>query len=170
MEVYRTVQMPEASLAHMQQGWLSERADLYTERTRERLLSGQKIAAVDYLRAQQERRAFASTLTTIMRRVNALLLPTIPMPAIPISQIDQDILIDGVSVNATVALLSLTMHFNLAGLPAISFPAGFSASGLPIGLQAVGKSFEESTVLRIAHAYQQLTDWHRREIPVQPPA
>src|SRR5579883_2843384 len=46
MEVYRTVQMPEASLAHMQQGWLSERADLYTERTRERLVSGQKIAAV----------------------------------------------------------------------------------------------------------------------------
>ncbi len=105
-----------------------------------------------------------------MRRVNALLLPTIPMPAIPISQIDQDILIDGVSVNATVALLSLTMPFNLAGLPAISFPAGFSSKGLPIGLQAVGKSFEESTVLRIAHAYQQLTDWHRREIPVPPPA
>lgn len=169
MDVYRTIQMPEASLAHMQQGWLGERADLYTERTRERLLSGQKIAAVDYLRAQQERRAFASTLTTIMRRVNALLLPTIPMPAIPVSQINQDILIDGVSVNATVALLSLTMPFNLAGLPAISFPGGFSAHGLPIGLQAVGKTFEEPTVLRIAHAYQQLTDWHRREIPIPPP-
>ncbi len=168
MEVYRTVQMPEASLAHMQQGWLSERADLYTERTRERLVSGQKIAAVDYLRAQQERRAFASILTTSMRHVNALLLPTIPIPAIPIAQIDRDILIEGVSVNATVALLSLTMPFNLAGLPALSFPAGFSASGLPIGLQAVGKSFEEPTVLRIAHAYQQLTDWHRREIPLPP--
>src|SRR5579875_1599214 len=169
MEVYRTIQMPEASLAHMQQGWLSERADLYTERTRERLLQGQQIPAVNYLRAQQERRAFASALTTIMRRVNALLLPAIPMPAIPVSQIDQDIVIDGVIINATVALLSLTMPFNLAGLPALSFPVGFSARGLPIGLQAVGKTFEESTVLRIAHAYQQLTDWHRRQIPVPLP-
>ena len=169
MDTYRTVQMPEASLAHMQQGWLSERPDRYTERTRERLLSGQKIPAVDYLRAQHERRVFSSALTSIMRRVNALLLPTLPMVAIPISQIDQDILIDGVTMNATLALLSLTMPFNLAGVPAISFPGGFTTNGLPIGLQVVGKTFEESTVLRIAHAYQQLTDWHRREIPIPPP-
>lgn len=166
MEIYRSIQTPEASLAHMQQGWLSERLDLYTERTRERLLSGQKLPAVDYLRAQQERRAFSTTLTSVMRRVNALLLPTLPMPAIPIAQIDQDILIDGVTMNATAALLSLTMPFNLSGLPAISFPGGFTQDGLPIGLQVVGKTFEESTVLRIAHAYQQLTDWHRREIPI----
>ena len=86
------------------------------------------------------------------------------MPAIPIAKIDQDIEIEGVTKNATVALLSLTMPFNLAGLPACSFPGGFSSDNLPIGLQVVGKAFEESTVLRIAHAYQQLTDWHRREI------
>ena len=166
MDTYRGIQMPEASFAHMQRGWLSERLDLYTERTRERLLSGQQIAAVDYLRSQQERRIFATALTSVMRRVNALLLPTLPMPAIPVSQIDQDILIDGVTMNATTALLSLTMPFNLAGVPAISFPGGFTTHGLPIGLQIVGKTFEESTVLRIAHAYQQLTDWHRRELPV----
>ena len=62
------------------------------------------------------------------------------------------------------------MPFNLAGLPAVSFPGGFTRDGLPIGLQVVGKSFEESTVLRIAYAYQQLTDWHRREIPIPPPS
>jgi aspartyl-tRNA(Asn)/glutamyl-tRNA(Gln) amidotransferase subunit A len=84
------------------------------------------------------------------------------MPAIAIEQIDQSISIDGVVENATVALLRLTMPFNLAGLPAISFPCGFSASGLPIGLQVVGKPFEESMILRIAHAYQHLTDWHSR--------
>jgi aspartyl-tRNA(Asn)/glutamyl-tRNA(Gln) amidotransferase subunit A len=58
------------------------------------------------------------------------------------------------------------MPFNLAGLPAISFPCGFSSDGLPLGLQVAGKPFEEATVLRIAHAYQQLTDWHRRAIPL----
>jgi len=164
MDMYRTIQMPEASLAHMQKGWLTDHLDAYTERTRERLLQGQTIPAVDYLLAQHERRIFSSSLRAVMQRVDALVLPTIPMPAIPIAQMDQDISIEGITENATGALLRLTMPFNLTGLPACSFPAGFTADGLPIGLQIVGKPFEEATALRIAHAYQQLTDWHRREI------
>jgi aspartyl-tRNA(Asn)/glutamyl-tRNA(Gln) amidotransferase subunit A len=86
------------------------------------------------------------------------------MPAFPVELSYQDILIDGVVDNSTAGLLRLTMPFNLAGLPAISLPCGFSSDGMPIGLQMVGKPFEESMILRIAHAYQQLTDWHRREI------
>ena len=128
------------------------------------MLEGQKILAVDYLRAQNERRLFSSAVRAVLQRVDALFLPTLPVLAIPIAKIDQDIQIDGETQNATVSLLSLTMPFNLAGLPACSFPGGFSGDNLPIGLQVVGKPFEESTVLRIAHAYQQLTDWHRREI------
>jgi aspartyl-tRNA(Asn)/glutamyl-tRNA(Gln) amidotransferase subunit A len=168
MDTYRTIQLPEASLTHMERGWLTGRLDAYTERTRSRLLQGQTILAVDYLRAQQQRRAFSSNLRSIMQGVNALVLPTLPMPAILIEQADTDILIDGITENATVALLRLTMPYNLAGLPAISLPCGFSSGGLPIGLQIVGKPFEESMILRIAHAYQQLTDWHRREINIQP--
>ena len=168
MDTYRTIQMPEASFAHMERGWLTERLDAYTERTRLRLLQGQTIPAVDYLRAQQQRRAFSSNLRSSMQGINALVLPTLPMPAICIEQADADILIDGVTENSTVALLRLTMPFNLAGLPAISLPCGFSTASLPISLQIVGKPFEESMILRIAHAYQQLTDWHSREILVQP--
>ena len=99
-----------------------------------------------------------------MQQVDAFLLPTIPIPAIRVEQMDQDISIEGITENASTALLSLTMPFNLAGLPACSFPCGFTTNGLPIGLQVVGKPFEEAIVLRIVHAYQQLTDWHRREI------
>ena len=95
--------------------------------------------------------------------MNALVLPTLPIPAIPVEQINTDIIIESVTMNATVALLSLTMPFNLAGIPAISFPCGFTGNTLPIGLQVVGKPFEEATILRIAYAYQQLTDWHKRE-------
>lgn len=164
MDMYRTIQMPEASLAHIEQNWLTEKRDAYTETTLTRLMQGQNIPAVDYLRAQHQRRIFSSTVRSVMQGIDALVLPTIPMPAIPIEKIGSDIDIDGVTENATVALLSLTMPFNLAGLPAISFPCGFTTSGLPIGLQAVGKPFEEAMILRIAHAYQQLTDWHRREI------
>lgn len=166
IEMYRTIQAPEASLTHMQKGWLTMHSEKYTERTRDRLLQGQHISAVDYLLAQHERRTFSDIVHSVLRRVDALVLPTLPIPAITIEQIDTDISIEGVIKNASAALLSLTMPFNLAGLPAISFPCGFTTNALPIGLQVVGKPFEEATVLRIAHAYQQLTDWHKREIPV----
>ena len=164
MDLYRTIQRPEASLAHAQKGWLSERLDLYGDTVRTNLLQGQTISAVDYLRAQQERRIFSSSLRTIMQRVDAFILPTLPVSVPLLSQTAQDIEIDGVIENATIALLRMTMPFNLSGLPAISCPCGFTSDGLPVGLQIAGKPFEEATVLRIAHAYQQLTDWHR-EIP-----
>ncbi len=163
MDQYRTIQMPEATLAHMQKGWLTEKRELYTETVRSRLLQGQTVPAVDYLRAQYDRRVLASSFRAVMQRVDAFVLPTLPVPAIPLEQVGQDIEIDGVIENATVAMLRLTMPFNLTGLPAVSFPCGFSSDGLPIGMQVAGKPFEEGTVLRIAHAYQQLTDWHHRE-------
>src|SRR5712692_4968538 len=162
LDMYRTIQRPEATLSHMQKGWLSEKLDAYTEPTQRHLLQGQTILAIDYLRAQHERRIFTSAVRAVLQRVDVLFLPTIPVPAIPIAQMDQDITVEGV----TISLLDLTMPFNLAGLPACSFPGGFTSYNLPIGLQVVGKPFEESTVLRIGHAYQQLTDWHRREIPM----
>jgi aspartyl-tRNA(Asn)/glutamyl-tRNA(Gln) amidotransferase subunit A len=166
IEVYRTIQKPEASLAHMQKGWLGEHRDDYTALTLQRLLEGQQIPAVAYLHALHQRRIFSNSMRTVLRQVDALVLPTLPISAVLIEQANQEISIDGVAENATTALLRLTMPFNLASLPAISFPCGFTTNGLPVGLQVAGRPFEESTVLRIAHAYQQLTDWHRRESEV----
>jgi aspartyl-tRNA(Asn)/glutamyl-tRNA(Gln) amidotransferase subunit A len=165
MDLYRTIQKPEATLAHQQSGWFPQRAELYSDLVRQRLQEGGQITAVDYLNALQERRVFSSSLRSIMQRVDLFALPTLPLPAIPVEQIGQEITIDGVTENASTAYLRLTMPFNLAGLPAVSFPCGFSSNGLPIGLQVAGKPFEEATVLRVAHAYQQFTDWHRKEAP-----
>src|SRR5579859_1939882 len=164
MLTYRNIQRPEATLAHMQSGWFPTRSEDYTDTTRENLLKGQQVLAIDYLQAQQERRQFSSAVRAVMQRVNALVLPTLPLPAFPVELSSQDILIDGVVDNSTAGLLRLTMPFNLAALPGISLPCGFSSDGMPIGLQIAGKPFEEVMILRIAHAYQQLTDWHRREI------
>jgi Asp-tRNA(Asn)/Glu-tRNA(Gln) amidotransferase A subunit family amidase len=60
------------------------------------------------------------------------------------------------------ALIRMTAPFDVTGQPALSVPCGFSRSGLPIGLQLVGRDFEDGTVLRAGHAYQLRTDWHRR--------
>src|SRR5258708_19688090 len=157
MEVYRTIKMPEASLAHMEKDWLTNRREAYGERTRSRLLQGQTITAVDYLRAQQQRRTFSSNLRSAMQGVNALVLPTIPIPAIPVEQADQDIQIDGITENATTALLRLTMPFNLAGLPAVSLPCGFTTGGLPIAFHLVCNPFQQSIILRTTHPYHPLT-------------
>jgi aspartyl-tRNA(Asn)/glutamyl-tRNA(Gln) amidotransferase subunit A len=164
LEQYRTIQRPEATLAHMQNGWF-DRPDLYREAVRNSLTHGKQISAVDYLQAQHERRLFSSNLRSIMRRADAFVLPTIPLPAQPARLMGQQIEIDGIPENLSAAYLRLTRPFNIAGLPAVSCPCGFTTDGLPMGLQIVGKPFEEATVLRIAHAYQQLTDWHNRPLP-----
>ena len=56
-----------------------------------------------------------------------------------------------------------TIAVNLAGVPALSLPCGFDSDGLPIGMQIIGKRFDESTILSIAHAYEQQSDWHKKK-------
>src|SRR2546430_8208284 len=82
-EMYRTIQRPEAAFSHMQKGWLSEKADLYTGRTREHLLAGQKIPPGDYFRASHERRLYSTTGRPGFQQAHWLFLPTEPLPAIP---------------------------------------------------------------------------------------
>jgi aspartyl-tRNA(Asn)/glutamyl-tRNA(Gln) amidotransferase subunit A len=71
--------------------------------------------------------------------------------------------VGGRQMSTREALLRLMRPFNLTGLPAMSIPCGFTSAGLPIGLQIAGKPFDEATVLRVAHAYEQQNDWHRRQ-------
>ena len=75
--------------------------------------------------------------------------------------------IAGEDVVVAANLARLTRAFNMTGSPALSLPCGFDDRGLPVGLQIVGRPFDESTVLRLAHAYEQHTPWHRR-VPVLP--
>ncbi len=101
-------------------------------------------------------------LTVTMRReleaVDLLLTPTTPLPAIPIGQ--ETVHYGGAEDPAIVAFVRCTGPFNASGLPALSLPCGFTAGGLPIGLQLVGRPFDEATVLRAGHAYEQATEWH----------
>ena len=106
-----------------------------------------------YLKAQRLRRVLRDELCAALEQVDVIVTPTSPTTAFPLgSRID----------NPVAMYLSdiYTVSVNLAGLPAVSIPVGFSA-GLPIGMQVIGNYFKEARLLNVAHQYQQLSDWHR---------
>lgn len=110
--------------------------------------------------------ALAQTLklTAAMREalesVDVLATPTTPVPAVKIGQ--EMVHYGGAEEPAIFTMIRCTAPFNATHLPALSLPCGLTREGLPVGLQLVGRPFDESTILAAGHAYQQSTDWHRR--------
>ena len=146
----------EAVSFHMR--WIKERPGDYFPEVLSRLQASMFIPAVDYIKAQQGRARFIQQFHATMDNLDVLVMPTEPITAPRIGE--TTVTIDGVE-QPTQALLTLfTRPFNVAGVPAISVPCGFDERGLPVGLQIVGKPFDEATILRVAHAYEQATPWH----------
>jgi len=149
------IMLPEAIAYH--QRWLAERPQDYGDDVRQRLEMGLTYLAVHYVQAQRLRELIVQDWRKeVFERVDLLATPTTSIPATPIEASDP---------RTTMTLVRFTNPFNLAGLPAISLPCGFTAAGLPVGLQLVGRWFEEGTVLRAAYAYEQATEWRRRAPP-----
>jgi aspartyl-tRNA(Asn)/glutamyl-tRNA(Gln) amidotransferase subunit A len=112
-----------------------------------------------YRKAQQVRTLILRDFEVAFGHVDVIVAPTTPTPAFKIGEKTDDPLQMYLSDVFTVPV-------NLAGIPAISVPCGFNSAGLPIGLQIIGKPFDEETVLRVAHAFEQHTDYHRRKPPL----
>jgi aspartyl-tRNA(Asn)/glutamyl-tRNA(Gln) amidotransferase subunit A len=162
-EVYRAVQRPEALTAHMDAGWWPAREADYTPQVAAALRRGVEYNAVDHIRGQRARLAFAAEMDALLTRVDALVTPTLPIVAPRVADLDRPVTIDGRAEEVGMAMLRLTFPFNISGQPALSVPCGFSSAGMPIGLQIVGRQFDDATVLRIGHTYQRDTDWHLRQ-------
>jgi aspartyl-tRNA(Asn)/glutamyl-tRNA(Gln) amidotransferase subunit A len=113
-----------------------------------------------YGRAQRVRTLVRRDFRQAFERVDALVAPTTPGVAFRLGEKSDPL---QMYLNDI-----LTIPVNLAGLPGVSVPAGFTRAGLPIGLQIIGRAFDEPTVLRVAHAYQQATGWHRRRPALEP--
>ncbi len=163
--------VPGASLAIMtaesyavHERFLRERCQEYGSDVRLRLLMGAMVSASQYLKAQRFRRLLCNQTFEAMKRLDVLVGPTTPIPATPIGQ--ELVRIEDKEVPIPASLSRLTRPANMTGLPALSVPCGFSAEGLPVGLQLIGRPFEEEMVLRVAHAYQGATEWHRRLPPL----
>ncbi len=121
----------------------------------ERLEPASHVTGPEYASARLRQMETRRALRNVFESFDLLLLPATLATADRIPESPADV--------GRAALLGRnTRPFNIAGVPAISIPCGFSTLGLPIGLQLVGPSWAEGTVLRAAHAYQQATDWHRR--------
>jgi aspartyl-tRNA(Asn)/glutamyl-tRNA(Gln) amidotransferase subunit A len=143
---------------------LRERPDAYGEDVRVRLDRGLFLSAADYLVAQRARAFLTCEAARALESVDAILVPTTPHPA---ARIEEDASqVAGVSLAMSMRYTRCTNPFNLLGFPVLSVPCGLSHDGLPIGLQIVGRPFEDATVLRVGHAYQQITDWHTRHPPI----
>jgi aspartyl-tRNA(Asn)/glutamyl-tRNA(Gln) amidotransferase subunit A len=161
--VYRGVQGPEASAAHMDMGWFPAQADRYTPRVRAMLERWAESPARDYIRACRAKQAFTSEMEALFDDdVDALLMPTLPLVAPRVADLERPLVVAGREEDAREALLRLTFPFDISGQPALTVPCGFSSSGLPIGMQIVARRFDEATVLRLGQAYQRDTNWHLR--------
>ena len=130
-----------------------------------RFLTGTIIPAQAYYKAQKLRAVLRRQILDALDRVDVLVLPTGPVTAPPVESIP-GIQSKEHALTGLAGRISFTGPFNLAGTPALSVPCGFSQAGMPMGLQIVGRPFAEEMVLRVAHAYEQNTDWHNRRPPI----
>ena len=106
---------------------------------------------------------FGVAVNALLQQVDVLATPTTPTPAWRFDA--PNATINGI-VEPYIALgLRLTVPFTAFGGPVLSVPCGFSAAGMPIGLQIAGRRFDEASVIRVGHAYEQSTDWRQRRAP-----
>lgn len=144
--------------------WLKTRATEYGPDVRQRLLAGAFVSGADYLRGQRVRGLIRDEVDRVLAEVDVLIAPTVPIAATPVGA--REVTIDGQPQPVRPSLVRYTRPFNVSGHPAASVPCGFTAEGLPIGMQVIGRAFDEATVLRLADAYQRVTDWHTRRPPL----
>lgn len=154
----RSLQAAESYAYHEKR--IRETPQLYQAETLRRLRSGESVSAGEYIHRRRELKQARRSIQEIFADVELIVTPTTPMAAPLISELRASP--DNLRP-AELRLLHNTRPFNVWGLPAISLPCGFTRGGLPIGLQIAGPHWREDLVLRLAHAYEQATEWHNRQ-------
>ena len=151
----------EAAAFHKR--WLIERPQDYGPQVLMRLQNGLAIPAVLYLEAMRWRGPALAAHIAATADVDAVLAPVAPVAAPTIAESDVGNAPDAEAV--IQRLTRFTRPINYLGLPSLSIPSGFNAKGLPIGMQLVGRSFDEATLITIGAAFQRATDFHDRVPP-----
>ena len=124
-----------------------------------RMIKGRDISADRYLKTSYAARQLRAKAGNTLKNIDALLVPTTPLPAKAVAEIDTDM--DNYLAHNLLYLRNTSIG-NVLNFCGLSLPCGFTESGMPIGLMIYGKPFQEDLILRIGYAFQQATDWHRR--------
>jgi amidase len=153
--------MAEVAAAHV--AHFPEKADRYGPRLRNMLHAGGSLDAITVVRGYQARDRFNGQLRAAFRDVDLILVPGLGQ----IIPTWEEIEAYGDDIGAmSRTLMRYTTPFNVAGVPTISLPGGFTASGLPVGVQLVGWKLAEPALIRAGYAFQQATDFHTRRPPL----
>ncbi|MEE8159992.1 MAG: amidase [Dehalococcoidia bacterium] len=156
-------ELVEAAAIHQQ--YIKERLDEYQNELRLTMLMASLIPAQTYYKCLQLREVWRNQMLSAFDTVDIMVYPTSPSvaPTVPPPT--------GLASRADMkenffARRSFTHPASLAGCPALSVNCGFTDAGLPMGLQIIGRPFEDKTVLKVGHAYEQATEWHKRRPPI----
>ena len=154
-----TIESAEPSTYH--QRWLRERPQDYGDDVRTLLEVGELLLATHYLQAQRYRTLLRNEFMEAFRKVDVFVCPTLPFTATPVGATTV-VIDDEVEEDMLSAIMQFTGIASLTGLPALSVPCGFDEDGLPIGMQLIGRPFDEATLFSMGHPYQGSTDFHTR--------
>lgn len=133
-------------------GELFERDLEFDPHVRRRILLGREIGAAQYIELLKIRQKTKEDMLAAMDGVDVCVFPTNSISAIPVSEVDE----------LSTPLSRYGRFVNLLDLCSVAVPAGFSNDGLPVSIQVIGRPLDEPLILRVGHAYQKQTDWHRR--------
>ncbi|MFG6301853.1 MULTISPECIES: Asp-tRNA(Asn)/Glu-tRNA(Gln) amidotransferase GatCAB subunit A [Streptomyces] len=143
--------VPEATAYH--ERTLRTAAGLYEDDVRVLLEAGELMSAGDHLRAQRARTLMRREWARMLRQVDVVVAPTVPLTAVPAGQTSVS-WPDGTVESVSDAYVRLSAPANITGVPALTVPAGTDRAGLPIGLQVLGRPFDEATVVRVGLAHE----------------
>jgi aspartyl-tRNA(Asn)/glutamyl-tRNA(Gln) amidotransferase subunit A len=150
-ETWRPIRLAEATSIHNE--WIVSRRQEYGEDVRRMLEMGFEITAVKYINALYKwREEIKDAFLKAMSGYDALLVPTTMIPAPLFDQ--KEVNVGGKTIDVYSCLSKLTTVFNITGLPALNIPAGLVDSKLPIGVQLVGRPFDESRIIKIAYTWE----------------
>jgi aspartyl-tRNA(Asn)/glutamyl-tRNA(Gln) amidotransferase subunit A len=149
--------------------WITKTPELYQEATRALIQRAADTRSAVYAQARRNVEVLRRDIRKVFAEVDLLITPTQRTPAGLIAPAQRGANAGragapagGAGAGGGAGGLNNTAAFNIYGLPTISVPCGFTSDGLPIGLQISGAPFAESTVIALAHAYEQATEWHKR--------
>jgi aspartyl-tRNA(Asn)/glutamyl-tRNA(Gln) amidotransferase subunit A len=159
-ELRAAVRAAEAYTYHAK--FVERSPEAYQPETLQRIRAGRDVTTPAYIEGRRQVELARRTLGKVFETVDVIVTPTTAVTPPLLADVMKD-------VNASMALGGRTIRntspFNVTGWPTISVPCGFTRSGMPIGLQISGPPEQDAVVLRLAHAYEQATNWHTRDLP-----